>query len=62
MGGAGTAGVQINVCPGVNTEDQTLTTTLVVVNMDTGAYTSFNVTIAQNDFDNPTTDAPMGDY
>ena len=62
VGGAGTAGVQINVCPGVNTEDQTLTTTLVVVNMDTGAYTSFNVTIAQNDFDNPTTDAPMGDY
>ena len=55
-------GYTFNVCPGVQTEDATLTTTLVVVNMDTGAYTSFNVTIKQNAFDNPTTDAPMGDW
>mgnify|MGYP003112805469 CR=1 FL=1 len=62
--GSGTAGqgYTFNVCPGVQTEDATLTTTLVVVNMDTGAYTSFNVTIKQNAFDNPTTDAPMGDW
>ena len=62
IGGQGTGGVTFDVCPGINTEAKTLTTTLVVINMDTGAYTSFNVTIDQNDFDNPTTDNPMGDY
>ena len=62
IGGSGTGGTQFQVCPGSNTEDKTLTTTLVVVNMDTAAFTSFNVTIAQNSWDNATTDNAIGDY